>query len=75
MTEDMSDQFQFYRRKQSAEMRPWRPGEPEEGLSISEADKAAGSPKEGDMILRANTGLWLLSAAYFDAHYEREPIG
>jgi hypothetical protein len=41
-----------YRRKQIAELRPYEPGAPLEGVSISAADKAAGSPKAGDMIAR-----------------------
>ena len=78
MTEDMSDQFQFYRLRQTAEARPYKPGEALEGISIGEVDRADGSPKEGDMIVRNHANhedQWLVSAAYFTAHYEREPIG
>ena len=78
MTEDMSGQFQFYQRTQISEMRPWRPGEAVEGIAISEVDKAAGSPKEGDMIARNPSNhedQWLVSAAYFAANFERDPRG
>ena len=78
MTEDTSGEFQFYQRTQVAEMRPWRPGEAVEGISISEADKAAGSPKEGDMIARNPSNhddQWLVSAAYFAANFQRDPRG
>ena len=41
-----------FRRKQIAELRPYVPGENMVGISVSEADKLAGSPKRGDMIAR-----------------------
>jgi hypothetical protein len=40
------------RRKQIAELRPYELGEPLDGVSISAADRDAGSPKAGDMIAR-----------------------
>jgi len=43
-------EFRQYRRKQIAELRPYQTGEDIGGVSISEADKEAGSPKAGDMI-------------------------
>jgi len=66
-------EFKFYRRTNIAEMRPYHPNE---GISasvmISEPDRAAGSPKEGDMIARnpANhADQRLVSAAYFAANF------
>lgn len=45
--------FKQYRRKQIAELRPYEPGEVlSDRVSISPADRDAGSPKAGDMIAR-----------------------
>ena len=66
--------FQKYRRSQIAELRPYIPGETlSERVSISAADKEAGSPKPGDMIARnpANhDDQWLVAADYFAANFE-----
>jgi hypothetical protein len=65
--------FQRYRRKQIAELRPYVPGERLEGVSISQADRDAGSPKAGDMIARNpqnHVDQWLVSAQYFVANFE-----
>ena len=55
-------------------MRPYVPGEElPEGISISDADKANGSPKEGDMIaVNANdpSDHWLVAKEYFLENYE-----
>lgn len=65
--------WSLYRKKQLAEMRPYVEGESLDGVSISEPDRAAGSPMPGDMIAR-NTGnhedQWLVSRSFFDANYE-----
>jgi hypothetical protein len=45
-------EFRQYRRKQIAELRPYKAGEDMSGVSISAPDKEAGSPKAGDMIAR-----------------------
>src|SRR5262249_34388570 len=61
-------EFRQYRRKQIAELRPYQPGEDIGGVSISEADKEAGSPKAGDMIARNpknRADKWLVAAKYF----------
>ena len=66
-------QFQAYRRKQIAELRPWRDGDALTRVSISAPDREAGSPREGDMIARnpANhDDQWLVAAAYFAANFE-----
>jgi hypothetical protein len=68
--------FTQYRRKQIAELRPYEPGEPLEGVSISAADKAAGSPKAGDMIARNpknHEDKWLVAAQYFAENFEPKP--
>jgi hypothetical protein len=60
--------FKKYRRKQIAEMADWEPGYDMTGVSISEPDKANGSPKAGDKIARNpknHDDKWLVAAAYF----------
>lgn len=60
--------FKKYRRKQIAEMADWEPGYDMTGVSVSAADKAAGSPKIGDKIARNpknHADEWLVAAAYF----------
>ncbi len=66
-------QFKRYRRKQIAELRPYVPGEPLHRVSISQADREAGSPKPGDMIARNpknHDDQWLVAATYFAEHFE-----
>jgi hypothetical protein len=66
-------EFRQYRRKQIAELRPYQPGEDISGVSISEADKEAGSPKAGDMIARNpknRADKWLVAAQYFADNFE-----
>jgi hypothetical protein len=68
----MSD-FQQYVRKQIAELRPYVPGEAMDGVSISDPDRNAGSPKEGDMIARNpknHDDQWLVAAQYFADNFE-----
>lgn len=70
----MTDVYQQYRRRQIAELADWHPDFNMSGVSVSEADKAAGSPKLGDKIARnpANhADRWLVSAAYCAANFER----
>lgn len=66
--------FMMYRRTAIAEMRPYIAGEALPcSLSISEADKAAGSPKQGDMIARNpnnHDDQWLVSEKYFRDNFE-----
>lgn len=65
--------FKLYRRKQIAQLRPYVLGEALDGVSISAADKAAGSPKLGDMIARNSLNhddQWLVAAAYFAENFE-----
>lgn len=67
-------EFQQYRRSQIAELRPYVEGETLSGrVSISTADRDAGSPKAGDMIARnpANhDDQWLIAAKYFADNFE-----
>ncbi len=65
--------FKEYRRSQKGELRPYSPGEPMTGISISEPDKAAGSPKIGDMIARNpknHADKWLVAKQYFEDNFE-----
>lgn len=60
--------FKKYRRSQIAEMADWEPGFNMDGVSVSEPDKKAGSPKIGDKIARNpknHEDRWLVAAAYF----------
>ena len=66
-------EFRQYRRTQIAEMADWHPGFDMSGVSISEPDRQAGSPKLGDKIARnpANhEDRWLVAADYFAANFE-----
>lgn len=66
-------EFKQYRRKQIAELRPYLDGESMEGISISQPDKDAGSPRAGDMIARNpknHSDKWLVAAQYFHDNFE-----
>lgn len=66
-------EFKRYRRKQIAELRPWAPGDDMTRVSVSQADRDAGSPKEGDMIARNpknHDDQWLVAKAYFLDNFE-----
>ena len=65
--------YKQFRRKQVAEMRPYRDGDDLNGVSISNVDRNAGSPKSGDMIARNpknHTDKWLVAAKYFADNFE-----
>lgn len=67
------ENFKLYQRKGLSEMTPYFEGMNIEGVSISEADSKAGSPKLGDMIARNpkdHTDKWLVSKQYFDDNLE-----
>lgn len=62
-----------YRRKQIAELRPWVRGDCMVDISVSEADRKAGSPKPGDMIARNpknHDDQWLVAAQYFADNFQ-----
>lgn len=67
-------EFKQYRRKSISEMRPFIEGEIlDSKVSISEADKANGSPKLGDMIARNpknHEDQWLVAKQYFEDNLE-----
>jgi len=65
--------MKLYRKKGLIEVERWSPGINMDGVSVGPADKAEGSPKDGDRIARdpANPkDRWLISAAYFEKSYE-----
>jgi hypothetical protein len=65
--------YKQYRRKQVAEMRPYGDGDDLNGVSISDVDRNAGSPKPGDMIARNpknHADKWLVAAKYFMDNFE-----
>lgn len=65
--------FKRYRRKAIADLRPYVPGEDMTGISVSEVDRAAGSPKAGDMIARNplnEDDKWLVAKDYFAVNFE-----
>lgn len=71
----MSD-FKQYRRKQIAELRAYIPMESLTGVSISNEDHKAGSPKLGDMIARnpkKHADQWLVAEQYFVDNFEPIP--
>lgn len=67
-------EFQQFRRKQIAELRPFQEGEQlSSKVSVSQADKDAGSPKVGDMIARNpknHEDQWLVAKQYFEDNFE-----
>ena len=69
-------EFRKYKRTGGAEARTYEQGETlSDRVSISAADKEAGSPKAGDMIARnpANhDDQWLIAGAYFAKNFAPE---
>ena len=67
-------EFKQYRRKQIAELRHFEEGEVLPSfVSVSQADKDAGSPKVGDMIARNpknHDDQWLVAKDYFVDNFE-----
>jgi hypothetical protein len=69
----MEREYKQYRRSSIAEMTPWNSDFDMSGVSVSAPDKAAGSPKDGDMIARNpknHNDKWLVAAAYFADNFE-----
>jgi hypothetical protein len=66
--------FKQYRRTQIAEMSPYVEGENLNIMvSVSAADRKAGSPKVGDMIARNpknHMDMWLVAEQYFKDNFE-----
>ncbi len=65
--------LKLYRKKETQLMFPWFPLLKMDDISVSEADKANGSPKLGDMIainLADPTDQWLVAEKFFKENYE-----
>lgn len=67
-------EFEKYIQVQVAELRPYQEGEVlSDRVSISRADKEAGSPKVGDMIARNpknHEDQWLIAKDFFEENFE-----
>lgn len=81
--EALVDEYRQYQRKQIAEMADWHPGFDMTGVSVSDADRQAGSPKIGDKIARNpknHADKWLVAADYFTDNFaalnapQHEPV-
>ena len=69
----MSETFKNYKRSQVGQLADWHPDFDMAGVSISDADKLAGSPKLGDKIARNpvnHADRWLVAEDYFAANFE-----
>jgi len=69
----VNEEFKQFRRKQIAELADWHEGFDMTGVSVSDADKANGSPRALDKIARnpANhADKWLVAAQYFADNFE-----
>lgn len=65
--------IKLYKKKTIQPAEEWREGFNMDGVSVSDADKAKGSPKEGDMIAhnpRDPSDKWLIEQAAFAETYE-----
>lgn len=63
----------YYIKKALQKMIPWEPDMPMDLVSISDADKANGSPKKGDMIAfnpDDSTDMWLVAEQYVKDNYQ-----
>jgi hypothetical protein len=62
----------LYIKKTQQELVPWTEDMPIDLISISEADKLNGSPKQGDMIAlnpKDKTDMWLVAEQFFKDNY------
>lgn len=65
--------MQFFRKKELQPMIPWEQNMPMTLVSVSDADKSSGSPKEGDMIAfnpKDPTDMWLVAKDYIAENYD-----
>lgn len=68
--------FPYERKRSVSFMAEWTPDFDMTGVSISEPDKAAGSPKEGDFVAinpKNTEDRWLVSKEYFEQNFEPHP--
>jgi len=72
------EEYKKYQRSQIAEMTDWGEGFNMKGVSVSEADRANGSPKHGDKIARNpknHADKWLVAAEYFADNFTEFAAG
>jgi len=65
--------IKYYQKKMKQPMRQWTQNEEMDLVSVSDADKQNGSPKQGDMIAFNPNNLddrWLVAKRFFDENYE-----
>lgn len=65
--------YRFFKKKAAQPMYDYKEGMCMEGISISEADKANGSPKIGDMIavnVKDASDKWLVAKEFMEENYE-----
>lgn len=79
VVDPVPEYFNKYRRSAIAEMANWHPDFDMAGVSVSDVDKAAGSPRPGDMIARNpknHDDKWLVAEAYFEDNFTAfdEPV-
>ena len=63
----------FYRKKQLQELIRWTPEFDMAGVSVSDADKANGSPRDGDLIAfnpKNAAHKWLVAKQFADDNYD-----
>lgn len=67
------DKFERYQRNDVAELRPYEAGDDLDRVSVSTANREAGSPKPGDMIARNpknHADRWLVAKQYFKDNFK-----
>lgn len=73
----MTTWLRYHNKPIVAEMIAWTPGFDMAGVSVSDVDKAAGCPKDGDMIRRNpddHNDRWLVNAAFFKKNFDDVPM-
>lgn len=66
------EDYKQYRKKATADMRPYVEGESMDTIAVAPEDTKAGSPRKGDMISRNpnnHNDKWLVSEKYFNDNY------
>lgn len=64
--------IKYYRKRELQPMTPWTDESSMSGVSVSEADSDAGSPKTGDMIAfnpSNSEDRWLVAKKFFEDNY------
>jgi len=70
------DKVRYFRKTAIQPMVEWHPEYDMEGVSVSDADKASGSPMAGDFIAtnpNSAKDKWLVAAKFIAENYEEVP--